>query len=102
MLQRVKDLSDADRDRLDAVLIPTLAGDRLRPQGIELRRLIQFVRSPAPVPRPGTFTTSGGADVAFKTGKLDSERFVSGKTGEKSSFTGDTAGYSLPVLAQTL
>lgn len=95
VLERIRRLSTADLDRLDAALIPTLERDRLRPQGIELWRMVRFIRHPPPLPRPEGFTTSGGTKVTFKTGTLDTGGGVSATLHELSSLTGKREGYSL-------
>src|SRR4029079_7224829 len=78
---------------VDAALIPPLERDPLRDQGIELRRIIWFIRSPPPATTPGAFTTAEG--TAVKMGSLDSERSVVAKKHVTSSRTGDRKGYSI-------
>jgi hypothetical protein len=83
VLRAVEALPVADRDRLETELIPTLSKDKLKPHGIELRRIIRFVRhKPKAVPAGPSFTDpSGGTDAKIKDSKLPNGGTVRVKTG---------------------
>ena len=82
----VSALSPSDRVKLEAVLGATLGKDRLKPQGIELRRIIRFFQRPSgKTITPTPFTMSGGTAVDLKNSKIADGKVVSAKTGVKAS-----------------
>lgn len=88
----VSDLSPSDRETLEAVLGPTLGKDRLKPQGIELRRIIRFFQRAAPGKvTPTPFTMSGGKAVDLKNSRIAAGKVVSAKVGVKASVGGKSA-----------
>jgi hypothetical protein len=96
VLRQVMDLSPADRDSLEAQLIPTLAKDRLKPQGIELRRIIRFARYQPPAKRPlDPFKVEGGSKVALANNKFKTGGEVTAMAGVTYQGTAQPAGYSL-------
>jgi hypothetical protein len=89
VVSAIENLAAPDRDKVEAALIPTLTRDKLKREGLELRRIIRFVRNrPGPL-RPGDpFTASGGREVALKDNKLPRGGIVSAKTGISAVLSG--------------
>jgi hypothetical protein len=81
VLGLVQALSQKHRAQLEGVLVDTLSNSKDRAQGIELRRIIQFVRFTPGTPSTKTFTGEGGTPAKVKETKVTTGGTVTLRTG---------------------